>query len=98
MSKITREELNQFASNWNKRCKAAKVKTDTGVEVFLASLNAYLFLCRQNGYEHAEYSIIKNALQDIADWYIVGMDIEKFEVNRPMGPFLTDRTLIKLEY
>lgn len=96
MNKLTREQLNGFAENWNRRCKESGVKSETGLEVFLASLNAYLFLCRQNGYSEEEYNVIKNALQDITDWYIIGMDIENFESNVPDGPFLTDRILIKL--
>lgn len=97
MKKIERDELNAMAALWNKKRKMRNVKSESGREIFLSTLNLYLFLCRQNDYSSEQYEIVKNALQDIADWYSVGLDIETFELTTNSDAVLTDRTLIELD-
>lgn len=97
MSKVTREELNAFAAHWNKKKAESGLKSDTNLEIFLSMMHSYLFLIRENEYSEEEYATIKNALQDITDWFTIGFDIERFEKVLPNGPFVTERTLIELD-
>ena len=97
MKTLDRKELNAFAALFNAKRALRKLKSDTNMEIFLSMLNGYLFLCRSNEYPTEEYEIIKNALQDLADWFTIGLDIEKFEMTIPDGPVVAQRTLVELD-
>jgi len=97
MSKITREELNAYAAHWNQKKAESGLKSDNNVEIFFSMLHSYLYLCKLHQYPEKEYEAIKNALQDITDWFTIGLDIEKFEPTIPEGPTVTNRVLIQLD-
>lgn len=97
MKTLDRRELNAFAALFNAKRALRGLKSGTNKEIFLSMLNVYLFLCRSNEYPTEEYEIIKNALQDIADWFTIGLDIEKFEMTIPDGPVVAQRTLVELD-
>lgn len=97
MKTLDRRELNAFAALFNAKRALRGLKSGTNLEIFLSMLHGYLFLCRSNEYPAEEYEIIKNALQDITDWFTIGLDIEQFEVTIPDGPVVTQRTLVELD-
>lgn len=97
MKTLDRRELNAFAALFNAKRAMRELKSDTNMEIFLSMLNGYLFLCRSNEYPKEEYEIIKNALQDLADWFTIGFDVEKFEMTIPDGPVVAQRTLVELD-
>lgn len=45
---------------------------------FLGCLHGYLYLCKELNVPQSKYQIIKEALQEISEWYIMDMDIEAF--------------------
>lgn len=97
MKRLIREELNAYAALWNSKKANSGLKSENNLEIFLSMLHSYLFLCRENGFPEEQYEIIKNALQDITDWFTIGLDIERFEMTAPEGPFVSDRTLVELD-
>lgn len=97
MKRLTREELNAYAALWNSKKANSGLKSESNLEIFLSMLHSYLFLCRENGFPEEQYEIIKNALQDITDWFTIGLDIERFEMTTPEGPLVSDRTLVELD-
>lgn len=97
MKTLERADLNSYAAVFNQKRKSRGLKSGTNLEIFLSMLHGYLFLCRSNDYPAEEYEIIKTALQDITDWFTIGLDIEQFEVTIPDGPVVTQRTLVELD-
>ena len=97
MKTLERTDLNAFAAVFNQKRKLSGLKSGTNKEIFLSMLHGYLFLCRSNDYPAEEYGIIKNALQDITDWFTIGLDIEQFEMTIPDGPVVAQRTLVELD-
>jgi hypothetical protein len=95
--KISREELNSYAATFNQKRAERGLKSDKGIEIFLSMLHGYLFLCRQNDCPAEQYAAIKNALQDITDWFTIGLDVEQFEMTMPKGPVVSDRILVELD-
>ena len=97
MKTLEKADLNSYATVFNQKRKLSGLKSGTNKEIFLSMLHGYLFLCRSNDYPAEEYEIIKNALQDITDWFTIGLDIEQFEMTIPDGPVVTQRTLVELD-
>lgn len=97
MKTLERTDLNAFAAVFNAKRALRGLKSGTNKEIFLSMLHGYLFLCRSNDYPAEEYEIIKNALQDITDWFTIGLDIEQFEMTIPDGPVVAQRTLVELD-
>ena len=97
MKTLEKADLNSYATVFNQKRKLSGLKSGTNKEIFLSMLHGYLFLCRSNEYPAEEYEIIKNALQDITDWFTIGLDIEQFEMTIPDGPVVTQRTLVELD-
>ena len=97
MKTLEKADLNSYAAVFNQKRKLSGLKSGTNKEIFLSMLHGYLFLCRSNDYPAEEYEIIKNALQDITDWFTIGLDIEQFEMTIPDGPVVTQRTLVELD-
>jgi hypothetical protein len=97
MKKISREELCSYAATFNQKRLERGLKSASGREIFLSMLHGYLFLCRANEYPKEQYEAIKNALQDITDWFTIGLDIEQFEMTMPNGAVVTDRVLVELD-
>lgn len=97
MKTLKRDDLNSYAALFNERRTVRGLKSETNIEIFLSMLHGYLFLCRSNDYPAEEYEIIKNALQDITDWFTIGLDIEQFEMTIPDGPVIAQRTLVELD-
>ena len=72
-------DMNIFAQNFNAQREAMGVKSEkNNLEIYAAAFNAYLFLCREKGVDKDKYETIKNALQEIIEWFIMGFDIETF--------------------
>ena len=97
METLERTDLNFYAALFNAKRALRGLKSETNLEIFLSMLHGYLFLCRSNDYPAEEYEIIKTALQDITNWFTIGLDIEKFEMTIPDGPVVTQRTLVELD-
>lgn len=97
MKTLEKADLNSYATVFNQKRKLSGLKSGTNKEIFLSMLHGYLFLCRSNEYPAEEYEIIKNALQDITDWFTIGLDIEQFEMTIPDGPVISQRTLVELD-
>lgn len=97
MKTLERTDLNAYAAAFNAKRTLRGLKSETNMEIFLSMLHGYLFLCRNNDYPAEEYEIIKNALQDITDWFTIGLDIEQFEMTIPEGPVVAQRTLVELD-
>ena len=69
-----------FAKAFNE-CLVEDVKKNGPMDINMVvtgTLNGYLYLCRQHNVPKAEYLIIKNALQEIAEWYTSDVDVETF--------------------
>lgn len=83
-----------FAQNFNKGREALNLtrSNEGGMDVFLACLNAYLFLCKDVGVPKEQYETVRKALQDITEWFIIG-DIESFSFPENQE---TQKTIIKL--
>lgn len=97
MKTIPQKELNAYANLWNAKRAQYGAKSEKNLEIFLATLNLYLRICQDQGFSEEQYTIIKNALQDIADWYIIGLDVETFEYAEPKDESVQQRTLIELD-
>lgn len=54
--------------------------------LFMAAMNMYLHMLRAEDVEYKKYEDIKTALQDITGWFIMGLDIETFEMRDGFKP------------
>lgn len=91
---VPTKKLNLMAhhliNNANKAGMEQQTKTDTLFGMFLGALHSYLFLLREEKIEPEMYEHIKDALQEITGWFIMGLNIETFEEM----PANTERQLI----
>lgn len=97
MKTIPRKDLNAYAALWNDKRSQYGAKSEKNLEIFLATMNLYLRICKDHNYSPEQYTAIKNALQDIADWYIIGLNVETFDYEEPTEPLENNRILIELD-
>jgi len=83
-----------FAQNFNSGRKQLGLEksTEQGLDVFLAVLHSYLFLCREVNLDKDKYELIRKSLQEISDFFTIG-DVESFQYEEPQ---YTTKTFIKL--
>lgn len=84
------QKLDLAASLIIRNAKKANVEKQTPADavfsLFLAAMNMYLHLLRAEDVENRKYEDIKTALQDITGWFIMGLDIETFEMREGFEP------------
>lgn len=95
---IPQEELNRLAKIFNEQLKYAEIAriSEDAKEHFLGVLNVYLFLAKQNNVADNNYNVIKKALQDITNWFTIGLDIETMGQSKTVTPASKDHVLLEI--
>lgn len=75
-------KLDAMAEFMIRNAKKAKLDEQSPADVlfgmFLAAMNVYLRMMREEKKSEVEYQAVKTALQDIIGWFIMDFDIETF--------------------
>ena len=89
---ITKKELDVFAKSFNQANTQDDVPMENrakdGASIVFGAMNGYLWLLIKNDPEFAqteEYQTIRNAFQDVADWFISNWDIEEWKEVKGRG-------------
>lgn len=98
---LIKKELDAFAKAFNK----ANVQDDVpmqnrakdGASIVFGAMNGYLWLLVKDDPDFAqteEYQLVRNAFQDVADWFISDWDVEEWKQVKGRGK---GRVKIELE-
>lgn len=77
---IPQQNLDLFSKALNSSIEDS-VKKDGPINVrsvIIGTFNGYLYLCKEQNIPEEKYLLIKNALQEIAEWYTNDVNVEDF--------------------
>lgn len=77
---IPQKNLDAFVEALNSSIKNS-VKKDGPINVrsvIIGTFNGYLYLCKEQKIPQEKYLLIKNALQEITEWYTNDVNVEDF--------------------
>lgn len=89
---ITKKDLDAFAKAFNTANTQDDVpmqnRAKDGASIVFGAMNGYLWLLQKDDpeiVETTEYHIVRNAFQDVMDWFISGWDVEAWKEVKSRG-------------